>query len=104
MKRVVAYHLRRNDPLSREFFLSRIHPEDRLRLTTPRRRGARLSRSRLSTGCFCRTAKTDWHIARGRTCGTIAGEISELMGVAIDVTAQVKANLDLRLQREQMAP
>ena len=25
------------------------------------------------------------------------------MGVAIDVTAQVKANLDLRLQREEMA-
>jgi C4-dicarboxylate-specific signal transduction histidine kinase len=31
------------------------------------------------------------------------GQLSELMGVAMDVTAQVKSNLELRLQREEMA-
>ena len=36
-------------------------------------------------------------------CENDRGGIRELIGVAIDVTAQVKANLQLRLQREEMA-
>ena len=47
--------------------------------------------------------ETRWHIARGRYLRNDRGNISELMGIAMDVTAQVKANLDLRLQRDEMA-
>ena len=33
----------------------------------------------------------------------MTAELRELIGVAIDITAQVKADLQLRLQREEMA-
>ncbi len=98
------YHLAPDEPLSREFFLSRVHPEDRLKIDDA------IERARSSTQSFeveyrllLPDGETRWHIARGRYLRNDRGEISELMGVAIDVTAQVKANLDLRLQREEMA-
>ena len=47
--------------------------------------------------------ETRWHIARGRYLRNERGQVTELIGIAIDVTAQMKANLDLRLQREEMA-
>jgi len=97
------YHLARDEPLSREFFLSRVHPEDRLKIDDA------IDRARSSIQSFeveyrllLPDGETRWHIARGRYLRNGHGEISELMGVAIDVTAQVKANLDLRLQREEM--
>ncbi len=98
------YQLAPEEPLSREFFLSRVHPEDRLKIDDA------IERARGSTQSFeveyrllLPDGETRWHIARGRYLRNDRGEISELMGVAIDVTAQVKANLDLRLQREEMA-
>ena len=47
--------------------------------------------------------ETRWLIARGRHLRDECGQISELIAVAIDITGQVKANLELRLQREEMA-
>ncbi|HEV2842787.1 MAG TPA: MASE1 domain-containing protein [Chthoniobacterales bacterium] len=98
------YHLAPDEPLSREFFLSRVHPEDRPKINDA------IERARSSTQSFeveyrllLPDGETRWHIARGRYLRDDRGKISELMGVAIDVTAQVKANLDLRLQREEMA-
>jgi two-component system sensor kinase FixL len=98
------YHLAPDEPLSREIFLSRVHPEDQLKL------GEAIERARNSTQSFeaeyrllLPDGETRWHIARGRYLRNDRGQVSELMGVAIDVTAQVKANLDLRLQREEMA-
>ena len=98
------YDLAPGEQLSREFFLSRVHPEDRLRITEA------IERARNSTQSFeaeyrllLPSGETRWHIARGRYLRNDRGETSELMGVAIDVTAQVRANLDLRLQREEMA-
>ena len=89
---------------SRESFLARVHPEDRPRVSET------LERARNSTESFeaeyrllLPDGETRWHIARGRYLRDDRGKLSELMGVAIDVTAQVKANLDLRLQREEMA-
>lgn len=98
------YHLAPDEPLSREFFLSRVHPEDRPKIDDA------IERARSSTQSFeveyrllLPDGETRWHIARGRYLRDDRGKISGLMGVAIDVTAQVKANLDLRLQREEMA-
>jgi two-component system sensor kinase FixL len=97
------YHLAPDEPLSREFFLSRVHPEDRAKI-----HGA-IEQARNSTQSFeiqyrllLPDGETRWHIARGRYLRNARGEISQLMGVAIDVTAQVRADLDLRLQREEM--
>jgi len=98
------YHLAADEPLSRELFFSRVHPDDRLKV------GEAIERARNSTQSFeaeyrllLPDGETRWHIARGRYLRNDRGQVSELMGVAIDVTAQVKANLDLRLQREEMA-
>src|SRR5438045_8582847 len=44
-----------------------------------------------------------WLISRGRYGHDDRGGVRELIGVAIDITAQVKADLELRLQREEMA-
>jgi PAS domain S-box-containing protein len=98
------YHLAPDELLSRESFLARVHPEDRLKV------GETIERARNSTLSFeeeyrllLPDGETRWHIARGRYLRNDRGKISELMGVAMDVTAQVKANLDLRLQRDEMA-
>jgi PAS domain S-box-containing protein len=97
------YDLAPDESLSREVFLSRIHPEDRVKVA-----GA-IEQARNSTQSFeieyrllLPDGEIRWHIARGRYLRNVRGKISELMGVSIDVTAQVKANLDLRLQREEM--
>jgi C4-dicarboxylate-specific signal transduction histidine kinase len=47
--------------------------------------------------------ETRWLISRGRYLRNDRGQLSELIGVAIDLTAQVHANLEIRLQREEMA-
>ena len=88
---------------TRESFMARVHPEDRPKVHET------IERARNSTESFeseyrllLSNGETRWHIARGRYLRDDRGQLSELMGVAIDVTAQVKANLDLRLQREEM--
>ena len=93
-----------DEPLSRELFLSRVHPEDRDAVDEA------IERARATSPTFefeyrllRPDGETRWLISRGRYVRNDRGEISELIGVAIDVTAQVKANLELRLQREEMA-
>ena len=46
---------------------------------------------------------TRWLISRGRYLSNSLGEVSELLGVAIDVTDQVKASLELRSRQEELA-
>ena len=98
------YQFAPDEQLSRELFLSRVHPEDKLRISEA------IERARNSTQPFeveyrllLPDGETRWHISRGRYLRDESGQISELMGVAIDVTAQEKADLDLRLQREELA-
>jgi two-component system sensor kinase FixL len=98
------YVLGPGQPLSREFFLSRVHPEDRLKVseTMERARNSTLSYE-AEYRLLLPEGETRWHIARGRYLRNERGQISELIGIAFDVTAQIKANVDLRLQREKMA-
>jgi two-component system sensor kinase FixL len=93
-----------DERLSRELFLSRVHPEDRDAVEEA------IERARATSPTFefeyrllRPDGETRWLISRGRYVRNDRGEISELIGVAIDVTAQVKADLELRLQREEMA-
>src|SRR5438445_8721366 len=93
-----------DEPLSRELFLSRVHPEDRNTVDEA------IERARPESQTFeieYRLLRPDgdirWLISRGRYGHDDRGGVSELMGVAIDITAQVKADLELRLQREEMA-
>jgi two-component system sensor kinase FixL len=93
-----------DEHLSRELFLSRVHPEDRNAVDEA------IERARASSQTFefeyrllRPDGETRWLISRGRYVHNDRGEVSELIGVAIDVTAQVKADFQLQLQREEMA-
>jgi two-component system sensor kinase FixL len=93
-----------DEALSRELFLSRVHPEDRVAVDEA------IERTRVSSQVFefeyrllRPDGQTRWLISRGRYLRNDQGRVNELIGVAIDVTAQVQANLQLRLQREELA-
>src|SRR5205809_2720955 len=93
-----------DEALSRELFLSRVHPEDRDTVDEA------IEHARAESQTFeieYRLLRPDgdirWLISRGRYGHDDRGGVSELIGVAIDITAQVKADLELRLQREEMA-
>lgn len=93
-----------NEPLSREVFLSCIHPEDRRRINDAIERARTESQTFEVEYRLCRPdGKTRWLISRGRYLCNSRGEASELLGVALDVTAQVTANLELRSQQEELA-
>jgi two-component system, LuxR family, sensor kinase FixL len=93
-----------DEDLSRELFLSRVHPEDRNAV------GEAIERARASWQTFefeyrllRPDGETRWLISRGRYVGNDREGANELIGVAIDITGQVNADLQLRLQREEMA-
>jgi PAS domain S-box-containing protein len=93
-----------DEALSRELFLSRVHPEDRVAVDEA------IERARASSQVFefeyrllRPDGQTRWLISRGRYLRNDRDRVNELIGVAIDVTAQVQANLQLRLQREELA-
>lgn len=93
-----------DERLSRELFLSRVHPEDR-NAVDEAIEGARASAQtfEFEYRLLRPDGETRWLISRGRYVSNDHGGVRELIGVAIDVTAQVKADLQLRLQREEMA-
>jgi len=93
-----------DEPLSRELFLSRVHPEDRKIVDVALERARATSQTfEVEYRLLRPDGETRWLISRGRYLRNDQGEVSELIGVAIHITAQFKANLQLRLQREEMA-
>src|SRR2546423_833256 len=93
-----------DESLSRELFLARVHPEDRHAVDEA------IEHARAESQTFeieYRLLRPDgdirWLISRGRYVSNDHGGVRELIGVAIDITAQVKADLQLGLQREEMA-
>ena len=93
-----------NEPLTRELFLSRVHPEDRANVDEAIERARAASEGfEIEYRLLRPDGETRWLIARGRYLCNPRGAVSELIGVAFDVTAQMKANLQLRLQRDELA-
>jgi two-component system, LuxR family, sensor kinase FixL len=93
-----------DEPLSQAVFLARVHPEDRKAVEEA------IEQARASSPTFefeyrirRPDGETRWLISRGHYERDDRNRIRELLGVAIDVTAQVSANLELRLQREELA-
>ena len=87
-----------DEPLSRELFLSRVHPEDREAVDEAIESARAASQTfEIEYRLLRPDGETRWLISRGRYVSNDRGGVSELIGVAIDITAQVRANLQLRL-------
>lgn len=91
-------------PLTCDLILSRIHPDERAKVKAEYERacalyGAFESEHRL----LLPYGKIRWVIMRGRCLQDEHGNILETIGVTLDVSAQKQADMQLQLQREEMA-
>jgi PAS domain S-box-containing protein len=92
-----------NLPLTCELILGRIHPDERVVAKAAYERGCALhgtfeSEHRL----LLPYGKTRWVIMRGRCLEDQHGNLMEVIGVTMDVSAQKQADLALQTQREEM--
>jgi PAS domain S-box-containing protein len=93
-----------NLPLTCELILSRIHPDERAAVKAEYDRacslyGAFESEHRL----LLPYGRTRWVIMRGRCLQDEHGNLLEIIGVTLDVSAQKQAALQVQVQREEMA-
>lgn len=95
------YGFQPEEPLSRKLFLSRVHPDDRAKVIEA------IERARESGATFeieYRLLRPDggtrWLIARGRYLKNDRGELSELLGAAIDVTERKQSEQLFQLATE----
>jgi PAS domain S-box-containing protein len=93
-----------NLPLTYDLILSRVHPDERAAVKAEYDRACSLNgtfesehRLRLPYG------KTRWVIMRGRCLQDEYGNLFEIIGVTLDVSAQKQAALQVQVQREEMA-
>jgi PAS domain S-box-containing protein len=100
----LIYGFDSNLPLTCDLILSRVHPDERTAVKTAYDRSCALygtfeseHRLRLPYG------KTRWVIMRGRCLKDEEGNLVETIGVTLDVSAQKQADLQLQVQREEMA-
>jgi len=91
-------------PLTRDLICGRVHTDERSAVH------AAFDRACASHGVFesehrlvLPYGKTRWVIARGRCLQDEHGNLLELIGVTIDVSAQKQADLQLQIQREEMS-
>jgi PAS domain S-box-containing protein len=91
-------------PLTRELLVSRVHSDERVAVQKA------LDRACASHGIFesehrlvLPYGKTRWVIVRGRCLQDEHGNLLELIGVTIDISAQKQSDLQLQIQREEMA-
>src|SRR5438094_2462675 len=100
----LIYGFDSNLPLTCDLILSRVHPDERTAVKTAYDRSCALygtfeseHRRLLPYG------KTRWVIMRGRCLKDEEGNLLETIGVTLDVSAQKQADLQLQVQREEMA-
>jgi signal transduction histidine kinase len=100
----LMYGFDSNLPLTCELILSRVHPEERSIVKAAYNRCCALggtfeSEHRL----LLPYGRTRWVIMRGRCLQDRQGNLLETIGVTVDVSAQKQADVQLQLQREEMA-
>ena len=90
-------------PLTRDLLFSRVHPDERAAVR------AVFDRACASHGIFesehrlvLPYGKTRWVIVRGRCLEDEHGNLLELIGMTMDVSAQKQSDLQLQIQREEM--
>jgi PAS domain S-box-containing protein len=91
-------------PLTRDLICGRVHPDERAAVH------AAFDRACASQGTFesehrllLPHGRTRWVIARGRCLADEHGNLLELIGVTIDISAQKQSELQLQIQREEMS-
>src|SRR5205809_5547814 len=100
----LSYGIDSNLPLTCDLILSRVHPDERAAVKAAYDRSCALygtfeSEHRL----LLPYGKTRWVIMRGRCLKDEEGNLLETIGVTLDVSAQKQADLQLQVQREEMA-
>ncbi len=98
------YGFDRSLPLTRDLICARVHPDERAAVHAAfdracDTRGTFESEHRL----LLPSGKTRWVIVRGRCLVDDQGNLLELIGVTIDVSAKKQSDLQLQIQREEMA-
>jgi len=93
-----------DEPLTRESFVSPIHPDERIAVQ------AAFEQVRASQQTFeiehrivLPDGKIRWVIVRGRCLWDEHGKVLEIIGVTIDLSAQKQSDLQLQVQREELA-
>src|SRR5256886_10264931 len=93
-----------HEPLTRESFVSRIHPDERAAVQ------AAFEQARASQQTFeiehrivLPYGKTRWVITRGRYLWDEHGNVLEIICVTIDLSAQKPSDLQLQVRREELA-
>ena len=91
-------------PLNRDLICGRVHPDERATVH------AAFDEACASLGIFesehrllLPYGKTRWVIVRGRCLQDEHGNLLELIGVTIDISAQKQSDLQLQVQREEMS-
>ena len=98
------YGFTADEPLTRESVISRIHPDERAAVQ------AAFEQARASQQTFeiehrlvLPYGKTRWVILRGRFLWDDRGNILEIICVTIDLSGQKQSDLQLQVQREELA-
>jgi PAS domain S-box-containing protein len=98
------YGFAAEETLSFEIFLARIHSDERIAVTGAIRRAIDSEETfEIEHRVVAPGDQPRWLFVRGRCLRDRRGEIVELIGVSIDLTAQKQAQLQLQSQREEMA-
>src|SRR4051812_22458725 len=100
----ILYGFDQNLPLTCDLILSRVHPDERAAVKAEYDKACALygtfeSEHRL----LLPYGQIRWVIMRGRCLKDENGNALETIGVTLDVSAQKQANLQLQVQREEMA-
>src|SRR5437773_7173593 len=98
------YGLTPHAPLTRESLVSRIHPDERAAVQAAFEH-ARVSQQtvEIEHRIVLPYGKTRWVITRGRSLWDEHGNVLEKICVTIDLSAQKQSDLQLQVQREELA-
>jgi len=98
------YCLETNEPITREKLLALVHPADVFLVEAAIQRALDDQDTfEIEHRLVRPNDETRWLIVRGRCLRNGVGDVGELLGVTIDVTAQKQAALQVQAQREEMA-
>jgi PAS domain S-box-containing protein len=98
------YGFKSDVPLTCDLILSRVHPDEREKVKAEYNRDCTLyGRFESEHRLLLPFGKTRWVIMRGRCLKDDQGNPLETIGITVDVSTQKQVDLQLQLQREDMA-